>query len=245
MKTRGLRPTHLRLVFCIAAALCTIGDRPASADGGATAATPAFEAGADQPRRTLHRRSETSASAERAVPDAPSTGSAGLTNDRQTGAFSLAWPLCAVLGLIGLGVAVVRRWLPGAAAQTSGGGGILVLSRQHLSAKQSLCLVRLGRRIVLVGITPERISTLSEILDADEAAAVVAAVERAKPGSFSTMFGKLAGRGSGLEAERLESEEPDRAAASNGSSGTQDPVRRLIDRVRSLSAGMDASAEPI
>lgn len=243
MKTRGLGPIHWRLVVCVAAAFCTVDAGRISAEEDHAARATSMEAGAEQGRRTLQRRAATTASEGRAVSESPRAGLVGLSSDRQGGTFSLIWPLCAVLGLIGLGVALVRRWLPSATAPTFG-GGILVLSRQHLSSKQSLCLVRLGRRIVLVGITPERISTLSEILDADEAAAVVAAVERAKPGSFSTLFGKLAGRGGGFEADGPELGERGPVRELRGSSGAADPVRRLIDRVKSLSAGMDASAEP-
>ncbi len=46
-----------------------------------------------------------------------------------------------------------------------GGSAIRVLSRSHLSPKQSLALIRVSDRVMLVGITPDRISHLTTFDD--------------------------------------------------------------------------------
>ncbi len=46
-----------------------------------------------------------------------------------------------------------------------GGSAIRILSRSHLSPKQSLALIRVSDRVMLVGITPDRISHLTTFDD--------------------------------------------------------------------------------
>jgi flagellar biosynthetic protein FliO len=46
-----------------------------------------------------------------------------------------------------------------------GGSAIRILSRSHLSPKQSLALIRVSNRVILVGITPDRISPLTTFDD--------------------------------------------------------------------------------
>jgi len=50
-----------------------------------------------------------------------------------------------------------------------------VLARTAVSSRHQLLLVRLGRRVVLVGQAPTSMTTLSEVTDADEAAALIEA----------------------------------------------------------------------
>ncbi|MDP6636819.1 MAG: flagellar biosynthetic protein FliO [Phycisphaerae bacterium] len=50
-----------------------------------------------------------------------------------------------------------------------------VLARTSVSARHQLLLVRMGRRVVLVGQGPASLTTLSEVTDADEAAALIEA----------------------------------------------------------------------
>jgi flagellar biosynthetic protein FliO len=77
---------------------------------------------------------------------------------------SLFIVLAAVAGV----ALLVRRLVPSVRAMS--GGTIEVLGRNHLSPKQSLALVRVGRRVLLIGVTAERLSMLCEIDDADEVA---------------------------------------------------------------------------
>lgn len=80
--------------------------------------------------------------------------------------FSL-WPgllaLAGVLALVGLLTLLVRRFAPRVGHISA--GQIEVVGRSFLSAKQSVALVRVGDRIVVVGICPESISSLLVIDD--------------------------------------------------------------------------------
>ena len=51
-----------------------------------------------------------------------------------------------------------------------------VLARTTVSSRHQLLLVRVGRRVVLVGQGPSSLTTLSEVTDTDEAAALIEAV---------------------------------------------------------------------
>ena len=85
----------------------------------------------------------------------------------RSGAVSLVIVLGAVAGV----AVLVRRLVPSVRAMN--GGAIEVLGRNHLSPKQSLALVRIGRRVLLLGVTAERLSTLCEIDEADEVAEIL------------------------------------------------------------------------
>lgn len=159
---------------------------------------------------------------------------------------SLMWPLCAVLAVIALCVYALRKWMP-QAARLTGGGAVHVLARYYLSNKQSLCLVRFGRRVALLGVTPSEITTLSEIADPEEVSSLVVAVERGRPDSFTTMFGTWM---SSKEAhDPMDDPDPvggreERSLSSSRLSQTGRRVRELVDRVRAASSGLRTSAEP-
>ncbi len=155
--------------------------------------------------------------------------------------FETFWPMLAVLGLIVVCVAAIRKWLP-QATRISGGSVINILARQYLSGKQSLALVKVGKRVVLVGVTPEAMSTLTEISDPEEIASIAASLQRGKVDSFS----------SALSRESLEAmDEPDDADEAEESSPRQRPGRMgetetrihdLVGRIRALSTGSTAPA---
>lgn len=75
--------------------------------------------------------------------------------------------LGAVLALIAGATWAVRKYMP-AAAGGNVGRAIEMLGRYHLAPKQSLCLVRVGRRAVLVGVTPSHMTALLEVRDPEE-----------------------------------------------------------------------------
>ena len=80
-----------------------------------------------------------------------------------------AGALALVIGLIFLARFALRRFAPGV-GKGAGGGDIEILARTNLSARQQLCLVRLGRRLLLIGSGPEGMRTLAEISDPAEVA---------------------------------------------------------------------------
>lgn len=154
----------------------------------------------------------------------------------------LFWPLFVVLGVIVVVLLAARKWLP--RSRRLGGGPVLnVLARHYLAPKQSLCLVRLGRRLLLVGITPDRINTVAEITEPNEASEILAVLECTRPGSFTSVFAGLTQKDLGKEqhADPIEQCSP---VAGRQLDATGASVRQLIDRVRSLSSGIEVSAEP-
>jgi len=161
--------------------------------------------------------------------------------DSRASIWQMTWPLLVVLAVIAGGAMGLRRVFP--RTNRLGGGGVInLLASHYLSGRQSLCLVRLGRRAILLGVTPERIAPVAEISDAAELADLVAAVERRRPNSFSSTFARFC---AGKHGERLAENadeagsviSTERLAKAGGS------VRDLVGRIRSLSQ-REESAEP-
>ena len=64
-------------------------------------------------------------------------------------------------------------------------------ARLPLGPRQSLCLVRVGPRLVLVGLTGERISALDVIDDGDVTARLVAEAHQRRPDSQTAAFQRV------------------------------------------------------
>lgn len=152
-----------------------------------------------------------------------------------SGSPQILWPLMAVLGTIGVMAMLVRRWMSGG-TRLNGESGIRVLARHFLSNKQSLCLVRVGRRVVLLGVTPERISACADIDDPEEVSNLIAAAQRGGAGSFTAALAGFSKSDVAEEAvapkaaaEGSETVLPGRGAATGAS------IRQLLDRLQALS----------
>jgi flagellar biogenesis protein FliO len=97
-----------------------------------------------------------------------------------------------VAGLIWVLRCLLRRWgkaLPGAS-----GGVIEVVGRAPMSPRSQLILVKLGRRLVLVGAWHGGAAALSEVTDSQEVAELLAAAGKAPA---STGGGTVAQKSSG------------------------------------------------
>lgn len=265
--------THRRPLFVVALLSAVIGSASAAPadDGAGTRKASAEETSpgdadavaswvdetvAEQPvaepahvatgRRFLHRNG---------VPgEAKASGSPASASKEvfETSLFEMAWPMLVVLFVISVCVYAFKRWMP-RSSRPGGGDAVKILARHYLSSKQSLCLVRTGRRVVLVGITPDRISTLTEVTDAEEVASLVGSAERASPSSFTKMFARLTERE--LVDEAAESDDDgcppfprergireDLLVSASNLANTGKNVQDLIERVRSLSSDTDAPA---
>ncbi len=86
--------------------------------------------------------------------------------------------LSIVLALVGVATWAVRRWLPSAKIRDN--DLLRVVSRTSLSPKQSLALVHLGRRFVVLGISSDNVNVLCEVTDPDEVADLVQRTEKAR-----------------------------------------------------------------
>ena len=106
----------------------------------------------------------------------------------------LGWPeilqtllaLGVVIVLIFLTRWVLRRMGP---RRLAGGSGVMqVLASAPLSGRGQMILVKLGTRLVLVGIIGQTMTALTEITDPSEAAAVAAAAEQQGTDSLKNIF---------------------------------------------------------
>lgn len=124
--------------------------------------------------------------------------------------------LAAVMALAALLAGV--RWL--SARSGSGGGlsgamtlsprapsGILeVLGRYPVSRGHSLVLMRMDRRIVLLGQSAAGFTTLSEVTDPDDVASILVKASESEPGSMTRRFNELL-RGMERDARIVDAEQ--------------------------------------
>jgi len=165
-------------VLAAAALLIAALPRPAAGTGGRTTA-PADPAG-----RTLRPKAA-------AGPDARQVGQ-GRPDD--AGWWRTIGALAAVVALI-FGLRWVLRRL--GRSPRAGGGGLAmeVVAHAPLGARQQLALVRLGRRLVLVGTGPSGMSPLAEVTDPDEVSELLADARRGGGGLARYLKGGTAGAG--------------------------------------------------
>ena len=110
----------------------------------------------------------------------------------------VAGALAVVLGLAFVLRAVLRRVFP-AVSSAGATHAIQVLSRTVLAPRQQLMLVRVGRRLVVVGDSGGQMTALSEITDPDEVASLVGQVKDEKLSAAGATFGGLLGRVRGMD----------------------------------------------
>jgi flagellar biogenesis protein FliO len=117
-------------------------------------------------------------------------------------------------------------------------GLIELISKTPLSARQSLCLVRVGPRLVLIGQSPENLRTLDVIEDADLAARLVGEAAQQRAGSSQAEFHaclEREARGYGFDPtdlnEAITPEAPRIADVRQGLTDTIQRVRRAAARV--------------
>lgn len=164
------------------------------------------------------------------APDRPLYGSAGRPMDwwRTLGALVL------VVALI-----LALRWLlrRGARLRSAGSAAqvIEVLSRTGVSARQSLLLVRVGRRLLVVGAAPESMTTLAQIDDPAQVAELIGSLEQARANSLSNSFARALGQwrtGGDLPADALEADTS--SAPRTPAGGAADRLADLAQKVRDV-----------
>lgn len=95
------------------------------------------------------------------------------------------------------------RWYTRRVSGIGGTGRVLqVLETRALGPNRSLQLVRVGRRAVLVGVTPERINQLLEVDDPEEVERITQALETSRSSAPLEGVSRLAGTISRLAASR-------------------------------------------
>ncbi len=98
--------------------------------------------------------------------------------------------LALVLALLAGAVWAARKYLPGV-RQLGASPAVRVLGRTHLSPRQSVMLVKVGRRVLIVGSTADGLRTLDSITDPAEVSELVGLAEMSRAGSATTSFNRL------------------------------------------------------
>lgn len=129
------------------------------------------------------------ASNSTAASGAPSNLNRSLSSWNAAPSTSWLVPVFLLVGLGGIWWFVRRR-----ASGAAGGGRIKaldVIGKMPLAPRQTLYVVRLGRRVLLLGATGERVQTLSEVNDATEAAEIIGATVQSRRESVSSQFSEI------------------------------------------------------
>jgi flagellar biogenesis protein FliO len=98
--------------------------------------------------------------------------------------------LAIVIGLILVGKALARKFIPGARA-TNGKGVIEILARHPLAKNQSIVLVRIGSQIVALNQGRETSESILVVSEPTEVAKIIGQIEGQSPSSIQAGFTKL------------------------------------------------------
>ena len=150
-------------------------------------------------------------------------------------------PLGVVLAVVGAVYWAVRRWMP--SARSTGSDVLRVVARTGVGPKQSLVLIQLARRFVLVGASADRIETLCTVTDPEEVADLVVRTQ-ASGGSrdadrFTQMLFKETDdyRESEAVAAPVEEDTGDWPATTARASRASKQLSSLLGKLKELRAG--------
>jgi flagellar biosynthetic protein FliO len=153
----------------------------------------------------------------------------------------MIFALAAVLGLIFAGVFIFRRLTQNARGGHADRSVIRILSRNMIAPKQFVYLIKVGSRLLVVGVSPNHMTTLDAIDDPDEIARMTGEMERQQPGSITSGFSQLFHRQADDYAADRIGEQPDDDPESMDESGRRQwsqargELHNLLDKVKSLS----------
>lgn len=133
----------------------------------------------------------------------------------------------AVCGLFFVVLYLMKRYMPGH-RQMFAHPAMEFLGRTHLDQKRFVSILRVGRRIVVVGVSPEAMQTLSEITDEAEVTEILE-VARPKTETGLTMFQKLFQRNV-LDVEAAEA----RADAEAKAAELDEQMASIRERVKNI-----------
>ena len=161
-------------------------------------------------------------------------------SDRSLSPGRILLSLIAVLILVVAGAVLLRRY-----GRISGrigtANGTEILLKSSINARQSLCLMKVGSRVLVLGLSPNHMAALDVIDDPDEVAMITGHLESTSPRSISDSFRKLFQK----ESEHFEDESKEKLKKINSApsyryrdSEQVDQARReltgLLDKVKGL-----------
>jgi flagellar biosynthetic protein FliO len=185
---RAVAALALSLVICLSAA-------PANAAADSTAALYVAAADSAAPD-SLTPPPDTIPpwSARTSIP------SFDFSEKKTAGAGNWVWMFSSILiviGLLYLFLYLLRRFFHRPGSVLSSGGQFQILQQFHLGPKKYLVMVRVGGRVLLLGVTENSINTLLEISDETEIKDVLAGLNNAvaaKGQNFRDIYQGLIGR---------------------------------------------------
>lgn len=220
--------------------------------------------GADLPAdATGHKSDPAPAAGSAAVPPAAHsqldsepirrTGDAGTaTSPLAPHPQSMELPRVAGALVIVLGLIFALRWgakkffVPGMAGKST--RAVQVLSRSSITPRQHILLLRVGRRVIVVGEAGSQMNSLAEITDPDEIASLLGQLQdeksRLPTKAFQAMFSRARsdmGGGEGhmddadAPATAMTEESDDNDAVDPAISETREDITGLMDKIRVLS----------
>lgn len=217
------------------AALAALAAPRAARSAGAPATAPAGAAS-----RAAAPGDET---AERTVPrksgQSPESRRLGEKDGDLGGWVRTVAALAAVVVLIFAARLVLRR-LAGGRVGLGGSRAIEVLARANLSARQQLSLVRLGRRLVLIGSSPTGMSCLAEVTDPTEVAELMDELKVSGAGAL----GRLLSRGQPPDSESAAAEGAPEGRGADGRQTPRPPGNQVSRSVRDLTAKIRSQLPP-
>lgn len=156
----------------------------------------------------------------------------------------VAAALAAVVGLI-----FALRWggrklfLPAGAGRST--RAVQLLSRTPLAPRQQVMLLRVGRRVIVVGDSGGQMNCLAEISDPDEVAALVGQIQNPRTEEGAPTFSTLMGRARRAFSPHAAEGETDEAAADEEADASRsdqartaalgEEINGLMSRLRSVS----------
>jgi len=157
--------------------------------------------------------------------------------------------LGAVLGMIGAGAFAFKKWGKRLGAAIGGGGRHLeVVARLALSPKQSVCLIRVGRQLVLAGLTPDRINSLMIIDDPERVSELLTNPKNSRGSGLGATFGRLFSGESSQYADSQEDETPDELPLSSDGRyyrQARTELSGLLEKLRSRESSVGEQANDV
>jgi len=145
--------------------------------------------------------------------------------------------LLAVLALILLGTLLLRRFSV-RGRRIVARSGVEILSRTPINSRQSLFLVKIGSRILVLGVSPNHIASLDTIEDSEELSSLLGLLESQNPSSISQGFERMFNRQSRefdsqapAEFTTMDWNEPESRMAG----GAKHELSALLEKVKGLS----------
>ncbi|MCX5659557.1 MAG: flagellar biosynthetic protein FliO [Planctomycetota bacterium] len=205
--------------------------------GNATAAGTS-EAPAPAPASTLLSQTASAEARER-LPLGGASPRAGAGSPTGSGdAWSWGITTLGALGIV-IGLIFVLRGalskITGRSVTPAGQSAAEVLSRISLGPRSQMLLVRMGKRVLVLGESASGLTTLANIDDAEEVASLLASISAGKSDSASVAFNQLLTRFDGQYGEEAEPTAERRYTQRVRVDQAHDQVSALVKRLKTFS----------